>query len=910
MRDGRWHALSVAEAVRALVTDAHAGLASAAVRERRQRHGPNELVTATRVSPWVILGKQFQDFMVLVLLGAAAISFLLQEWMDGMAVTVIVLLNGLFGFVQEYRAERSLEALRDLTSPTARVVRDGEETSVLAAELVPGDIVLLFEGDRVPADGRLIEAQALAVDESVLTGESTPASKNPHALHDVAAATGDQTNMLFKGTPITRGRGRIVVTATGMQTEIGKIAGMMDAVQTQPTPLQRRLAQLGQWLVVGCIVIVAIVFTLGVIQGLPIYKMFLTAVSLAVAAIPEGLPAVVTISLALGVQQMLRRRAIVRRLPAVETLGCATVICSDKTGTLTRNEMTVARLWTPTADVSVSGSGYVVEGDFTVAGRKINPLQDADLSLALRIGAVCNHARLQRRGGKSQWKVLGDPTEAALLVLAAKAGSTAEKEREQIVAELPFDSYRKRMSVVVKTGSRLTVLAKGAPDLLLQRCNRIRIGGRVQQLTATDRQRILRTMDNMAHGALRVLALAYAEHSVGAMNSDRRPEPTSNNSERELIFVGLVGMNDPPRPVVKQALRVAASAGIQTIMVTGDHPHTAAAIARQLGIIEHDERVVTGAELDKWSDEQWRRHVGRVGVFARVSPNHKLRIVRVLREQGEVVAMTGDGVNDAPAIKEADIGIAMGRTGTDVTREAADMILGDDNYATIVAAVEEGRGIYDNIRKFMRYLLGCNVGEVLTMFMAALAGMPLPLLPMQILWMNLVTDGMPAIALGMDRPAPDCMQRSPRAPQESIFSGGLHIKILARGVIIATCALIAFVIELYMGGGSEERARTIAFTTLVVMQLVYVFQCRSERTDTRGHVAPLNVYLVGAVCVSLLMQLLVLYVVPLQEVFGVVPLAVKDWLLIGWISAWYTVLERMHRSLRQAIRRRLNTARV
>lgn len=910
MTDGQWHALSAEEVVRALRTDGQKGLTSAEVRRRRQRYGTNELATATRVSPWIILVKQFQDFMVFVLLGAAGISFLLQEWMDGLAITVIILLNALFGFVQEYRAERSLEALRDLTSPTAKVVRDAAESSIAASELVPGDIVLLFEGDRVPADGRLVEAKALAVDESVLTGESTPVSKRSDALIARNVAVGDKTNMLFKGTPITRGRGRLVITETGMQTEIGRIAGMIDSVQAQPTPLQRRLAQLGRGLVVACVAIVAVVFGLGVVQGLPVYKMFLTAVSLAVAAIPEGLPAVVTISLALGVQQMLRRRAIVRRLPAVETLGCATVICSDKTGTLTRNEMTVARLWTPTADVEVSGSGYVIEGDFKKDGRPFEPSKDGDLRLALRIGAVCNHARLQRKGSRSRWEVLGDPTEAALLVLAAKAGYDPEEERKRIVAEAPFDSYRKRMSVVVKEGHRLTILAKGAPDLLLQRCNKIRIGGEVRSLEAADRRRILSSLDSMARGALRVLALAYGQIPQGMTREVEQNGAFSDRWEKDLIFVGLVGMIDPPRAGVSKALRVAEEAGIRTIMVTGDHPRTAAAIARQLGMIGPGEKVVTGAELDEWDDASWRRNLARTAVFARVSPNHKLSIVQKLRQQGEVVAMTGDGVNDAPAIKEADIGIAMGITGTDVTREAADMVLGDDNYATIVAAVEEGRGIYDNIRKFMRYLLGCNVGEVLTMFVAALAGMPLPLLPMQILWMNLVTDGMPAIALGMDRPAPDCMQRPPRAPQESIFSGGLQMKILARGIIISACALVAFVIELYMGGGNEARARTLAFTTLVVMQLIYVFQVRSEPVGDGGRSGPLNVHLIVAVAVSLTLQLLVLYVPTLQSVFGTVALSIKDWLLIGWISTWYTILERLLRLVRKTIKTRLRAVRA
>lgn len=906
MASGRWHALSVAEVLNALAANGQTGLTSDVVRRRQSQYGPNILEQAAGVSPVALFLKQFQDFMVIVLLAAAGISALLGEWMDASAIAVIVVLNGILGFMQEYRAERSLEALRDLTAPAARVLRDGEEAVVPAADVVPGDIVLLFDGDRVPADGRLIDARALAVDESVLTGESTPASKRSTAVHAVDTAPGDRKNMLFKGTAIARGRATMVVTETGMATEIGRIAGMMRTTEQPPTPLQRRLAQLGRWLVLGCLGIVAAVFALGVLQGFPVYKMFLTAVSLAVAAIPEGLPAVVTISLALGVQQMLRKRAVVRRLPAVETLGCATVICSDKTGTLTRNEMTVTRLWTSSRDVTVTGGGYDTEGRFIVDGRPIDPRTDPELSRAVRIGAVCNNARLQPpKDHGDDWTVLGDPTEGALLVLAEKAGLRVGPEKGRIVGELPFDSYRKRMSVLVRTAGRVTVMSKGAPDMLLPRCAHVLRAGRVEPLSELERRRIGRIVDDMAKQALRVLALAYAERSDTAPSKDTT-DADDDVWERDLVFVGLVGMIDPPRPEVQSALQVAEEAGIRTVMVTGDHPHTAAAIATQLGMARRGDRVITGAMMDEWSDEELARELDRVSVFARVSPDHKLRIVRLLRGAGEVVAMTGDGVNDAPAVKEADIGIAMGRTGTDVTREASDMVLADDNYATIVAAVEEGRGIYDNIRRFIRYLLGCNVGEVLTMLCAAMAGLPLPLLPMQILWMNLVTDGLPAIALGLDRPAKDCMQRPPRAPGESIFHGGMHVKIAARGIIIAACALVVFAFSLFGAHTSESHARTLAFTTLVVLQLIYVFQCRTSGVFGRG--APPNYYLFAAVAASFVMQLCVLYVPPLQTVFGVVPLAAPDWLLIGWVCASYVLIDALVRQSRITWRRRFTSS--
>ncbi|MBO8141637.1 MAG: cation-translocating P-type ATPase [Firmicutes bacterium] len=902
MRASRWYAMSAADAVRAMGTDPLQGLAPDEARRRLLRHGPNLLAGGREVSLVALFVKQFQDLMVMVLMGAAVVSGLLGELWDAAAIAAIVLLNGALGFVQEYRAERSLAALKELTAPKARVLRAGNEEVIPAAELVPGDVMLLFDGDRVPADGRILDEHALEVDESPLTGESVPVAKDALAVHPAETGLGDRTNMVYMGTAVTRGRARCLVTATGMDTEIGRIAGMIQEAEPEPTPLQRRLNHLGRWLVTGCLVIVAVVFAAGVWRGFPVYRMFLTAVSLAVAAIPEGLPAVVTIALALGVQRMLRRNCIVRHLPAVETLGCATVICSDKTGTLTRNEMTVTRLWFPGREVEVTGEGYAPRGRFLEAGRPVDPRQDPDLSLALRIGAGCNHARVQQ--GPRGFTVLGDPTEAALLVAAAKAG-IAPGSPGPVVAELPFDSIRKRMSVLVRDRSGLMLLCKGAPDVVVPRCTRIRRAGRIESLRNDERLRILREADRMAGQALRVLALAYADRLPGPP-----PRELDDKWEEGLVFAGLVGMMDPPREEAREALRIAEGAGIRTIIVTGDHRATAAAVARQLGLIGRNDEVATGADLDRWSDEELSERLRRAHVFARVSPAHKLRIVRALRSQGHVVAMTGDGVNDAPAIREADIGVAMGRTGTDVTRDTADMILTDDNYATIVAAVEEGRGIYENIRRLIRYLLGCNAGEVLTMLAAALAAMPMPLLPLQILWTNLVTDGLPAISFGLIRPDPGTMKRRPRSPREGLFSQGLGLQIAFRGVLIAACTLAVFAIALFHLDAGEDRARTLAFTTLVAAQLVYAFQCQADSRSPWRVGVRRNPHLTAAVALSLAMQLVVLYWPPLQRVFGTVPPSSRDWLLVAFFSGWYVVLEWVLVAAWQAIVRRLAALRV
>jgi len=893
VEEPHWHHLSVAETLQRAGTHPETGLSEEEARRRLARHGPNRLPEQEGLSPLSLFIKQFTDLMVLVLLGAALVSALLGELLDAAAIFVIVLLNGVLGFLQEYRAEQSLAALKRLAAPTARVLRDGLERVVPAAELVPGDVVLLADGDRVPADGRLIAAHALAVDESLLTGESAPVMKDARAVLPTDTALADRNNMVFMGTAVARGHGVCVVTGTGMQTQIGQIAGMIQEAEPQATPLQQRLEQLGKVLVLASLAVVAIVFAAGVLRGFPVYRMFLTAVSLAVAAIPEGLPAVVTIALAVGVQRMLRRRAIIRRLPAVETLGCATVICSDKTGTLTRNEMTVTRLWLGGREIEVTGTGYVPKGEFLSEGERIDPSRDADLRLALRIAATCNHARLQRTPDGGGWQALGDPTEAALVVAAAKAGIAPARG---IVGEIPFDAERKRMSVLLQESGQLVLMTKGAPDVLLPRCDRWRRDGRVEPLRAEDRRKILAAMEQMARQALRVLAVAYAERPAGPV-----PRQLDDSWEQQLVFAGLIGMIDPPRPEVRAALKKAREAGIRTIVITGDHRDTALAIARDLGVVRDASEVATGAEIDAWSPAQLDEAVRRVHVFARVAPEHKLRIVQTLRRQGEVVAMTGDGVNDAPALKEADIGVAMGITGTDVTRDAADMVLADDNYATIVAAIEEGRGIYDNIRRFIRYLLGCNVGEVITMFAAALAALPLPLTPLMILWVNLVTDGLPAIALGLTKPDDDIMRRPPRSPKEGVFSRGLHWKILGRGLLIAVGTLAVFVLPL-RGSGDEVQARTLAFTALVVAQLVYAFQCQSEHHSVFEVGFLRNPNLVAAVATSLGMHVAVLYVPLLQQVFGVMPLDARGWLLVLGFSAWFLGVEALLRVAGRALR--------
>lgn len=895
MEECNWHALEKESVIQALKTNQLEGLSSREAENRLTAVGYNELVEKMKTPLWKMLVAQFQDFMVLVLLGATLVSAFLGEYSDAVTIMAIVITNAVLGFVQEFKAEKSLAALKQLTAPTSRVMRGGLEQKIPSRELVPGDIVIIEAGDRLPADGRLIETVNLEIEEAALTGESVPVRKLSDKIYAADTGLGDQKNMVFVGTSVTRGRGVVVITATGMATEMGRIAGMIQDVEEEDTPLQRRLDQLGKYLVWGCLGVCGVVVLTGVLRGESLFLMAMSGISLAVAAIPEGLPAIVTVALALGVQRMIKRNAIVRKLPAVETLGCTTVICSDKTGTLTQNEMTVRKLFTSSGSVCLSGRGYDPRGQFLRGEAEFDPRREKAVQWTLLIGTLCNNSKLAQNGASvaglwrkvtgretPQWTVHGDPTEGALAVAGAKANLWRDQlEKEQVrIAENPFESDRKCMSVVYKNqaGSK-TAYIKGAPDTILDLCSYLFVDGKEIPMTQMWRDKILAANDEMASEALRVLGMAYKRMA------DNRSDFSPEEVERGLTFVGLAGMIDPPREEVKQAIEVCKNAGIKTVMITGDHKNTALAIARELNMAGEEGKALSGAELEKLDDAELGKIADTIAVYARVSPTHKLRIVRALKRAGHIVAMTGDGVNDAPAIKEADIGIAMGKTGTEVTKEASAMVLADDNFATIVAAVEEGRGIYDNIRKFIRYLLACNIGEVLTMFIAALAGLPIPILPIQILWVNLVTDGLPAMALGVEPVDRDIMYRTPRHPQESVFSRGLKKKIIWRGVQIGLSTVAVFVAALYIKG-NLELARTMAFTTLVVSQLIYVFDCKSEIRSIYDTNLMNNMYLVAAVCCSLLMQLTVIYVPFFQTCFNTVPLHLADWGIVLLVSGW------------------------
>lgn len=931
---GQWHQLSREAVLDKLKSDAEKGLDAKEVKARRQHFGPNCLADAAKISAWTIFANQFKDFMMLVLIVATIVSGFLHEWADAITIMIVIVVNAFMGFIQEFRAEKTMEALKELTAPVAKIIRNGLEIKSPAVALVPGDLVLLEAGDKVPADLRLLATINLGVEESALTGESVPVRKQAcKTLNQANASLGDISNMVYMGTVVTRGRARGVVVATGMATEMGQIAGMLQETTDEQTPLQQRLAQLGKVLISFCLAICTLVVILGIMRGEPAYQMFMAGVSLAVASIPEGLPVIVTLALAVGVQRMVKRKAIIRRLQAVETLGCATVICSDKTGTLTQNKMTVRRLVMTGTEVAVSGEGYQPEGKFVFKEGS----EKKEFQLLLKTAALCNNAVLaqdeETTGGRwrkfssqtKAWAINGDPTEGALLVMAAKAGVWRKQlERDQQrVAELPFDSERKRMTVVYSDRQgRKTAYAKGAPDVVLELCTHCYQNGRLLPLTNIVRQNILKQNALMANEALRVLALAVRQlpdnrrgdtpgthqasmQTIPLKSGECRECPhqfTEEILERNLVFVGLTGIIDPPRPEVFQSIQVCKQAGIKTVMITGDHQLTAQAIGTELGLLGSDSPVLTGVQLDAMDDQTLRRATERTAVYARVSPKHKLRIVRALKDNGHVVAMTGDGVNDAPAVKEADIGIAMGKTGTDVTKEASAIVLVDDNFQSIVAAVEEGRGIYDNIRKFIRYLLSCNMGEVLVMFLAVLVGWPLPLVAIQILWMNLVTDGLPAMALGVDPADREIMKRPPRRSRENIFAHGLALGILVNGTVIALGTLTAFWIGL--GWGDEALARTMSFNTLVFFQLFYVFVFRSEHHSVWDIGLFSNRYLLAAVSVSAMLQLMVVYVPFFQPVFKTVPLAAHHWVVVLAISFTPPLLITITRYLKRRVKQR------
>jgi len=867
-----WH-LDPEATARELKTDLNWGLRHEDVGVRAADFGPNQLQEQKGRGPVKIFLEQFGAFIIWVLIGAAVVSGFLKEWVDALAIVAIVILNAILGFIQEYRAEKSLQALRKLAAPTTRVILAGQREVVPSAELVPGDIVELEAGDHIPADGRVVwHSPNFAVQEASLTGESTPILKTFAALTAGEIPLADRTNMVYMGTPVVAGKARAVIAETGMRTELGRIAGLIQAIEHEATPLQRRLEQFGKWIVYLAFALVALVFLMGLVRGGKALDMFLTAVTLAVAAIPEGLPAVVTIALALGVQRMVRRHVILRKLPAVETLGCATVICSDKTGTLTKNEMTVRTVVTPAATYRVTGAGYEPKGEFHLDEAPISPADRPDLIACLRVGVLCNGAELVEAEGR--YKIVGDPTEGSMLTCAAKAGldKTALAGAEPLVEEIPFDSERKRMTIVRHdpAAGRYVAYVKGAPDILLDRCCHTLDGGRVRPMRKEDYARVTKSIDALSAQALRVLAVAFREFG-------RKPERFDPESiETDLVFVGLLAMIDPPREEVKEAIAKCRASGIATVMITGDHKNTAVAIARELGFHGEDSLALTGEELDRLSDEDFAKEVVRTTVYARVSPEHKLRAVRAWRQRGEVVAMTGDGVNDAPAVKEADIGVAMGITGTDVTKEVSDMIITDDNFASIVAAVEEGRGIYDNIKKFIHYLLSCNTGEILVMFVASLLGWPLPLLPIQILWVNLVTDGLPALALGMDPVEKGIMNRPPRQTSEALITPARALLILAQGAFIGLCSLLAFAFVLYVEKEGLARARTAALIALACSQLYHSLNCRSQRTSLFKLGLFTNVKLLAAAVLSLVLQLTIIYWPFTQRVFQVEPLRLFD----------------------------------
>lgn len=900
-----WYLMDGEEILAVLGSSEAKGLSSREAERRLAELGPNELQQAKRISPVLLFIAQFKDFIVLVLILAALISGMLGEYADAITILAIIAINAILGFIQEFRAEKSLEALKKLTAPEAKIVRDGKNMTIGAQELVPGDVLYLETGDRIPADARLLHIVNLEVDESTLTGESHPVKKTSTPLAGENIGLGDRTNMVFLGSVVTTGRARGVVTATGMNTEMGQIAGMIQEAAEEETPLQKRLTQLGKLMVVFCLAICVVVVLTGIWRGEAPFQMFLAGVSLAVAAIPEGLPAIVTVALAIGVQKMIKRNAIIRKLPAVETLGCATVICADKTGTLTQNEMTARQVYCDGKTIHVAGHGYEPKGKLEIQGAGCAPETSQSLQLLFKCCALCNNSSLKRNDQllpgllrnknkntrrnprPASWEISGDPTEGALLVLAAKAGTWREQveKSEQRIGEIPFDSDRKRMAVIYtgEDGKRI-LYVKGAPDIILNLCDSMLSGNKKDELTECLKQEILEQNNAMAGQALRVLGFAYRELP--------REQQLSNPEalERQLVFLGLAGMIDPPRPSAIRAIQVCKQAGIKAVMITGDHQITARAVAEELGLISKPAQVVTGTQIDSMTEEELLQQVKNTAVYARVSPKHKLRIVKALKQSGEVVAMTGDGVNDAPAVKEADIGVAMGKTGTDVTKEASAMVLADDNFATIVAAVEEGRAIHDNIRKFIRYLLSCNVGEVLTMFLAALLALPLPLLPIQILWVNLVTDGLPAMALGVDNADSDIMYRKPRHPKESVFSHGLWRKIGSRGLQIGLGTLAVFMLANSLSDGNLALARTMAFATLVFSQLFHVFDCKSERHPVFQVGFFSNPYLVAAVCCSISMELAVIYLPVLQPVFKTVALNELHWCIILLAAGWRTIV--------------------
>lgn len=925
-----WHTLDAQKTLLELGSNPETGLTSQQVTERLQQYGSNELEEAAGRSSWEILVDQFKNIMLLMLIAVALISGILDlieiqqgktdgfPFKDTIAILLIVILNGVLGYLQESRAEKALAALKSLSSPKVRVIRNGKTLEVDGKELVPGDIMLLEAGVQVSADARLIEESNLQIREAALTGEAQPANKQVDIDLDEETSLGDRINLVYQGTEVIQGRGTAVVTGTGMRTELGKIAAMLQGVESEPTPLQQRMTQLGNVLVSGSLILVAIVIVAGMIKSYfdtgefswkVLQELVEVSLSMAVAVVPEGLPAVITVTLALGTQRMVRRNALIRKLPAVETLGSVTTICSDKTGTLTQNKMVVQQVATVEDTFRVTGEGYTPQGEFQLGSQLAPPEQHPALQTLLLGCVLCNDALLQHddsptedgkdRLATNQWAILGDPTEGALLSLAGKGGLEKDALSRQLkrVQEIPFSSERKRMSVICQGNtqnvdqtaqeSAFLMFSKGSPELILERCTTAQHRNSTEPLTQQERDQVLEQNNQMAGAGLRVLGFAYKPLEA------RPSKDSEDTAEQDLIWLGLVGMLDAPRPEVREAVARCRNAGIRAIMITGDHQLTAQAIAQDLGIASAGDRVLSGQQIQRLSQKELEQEVDHVSIYARVSPEHKLRIVQALQTRGKFTAMTGDGVNDAPALKQADIGIAMGITGTDVSKEASDMVLLDDNFATIVAATEEGRTVYNNIRRFIKYILGSNIGEVLTIAAAPILGLSsVPLTPLQILWMNLVTDGLPALALAVEPAEPDVMKRPPFSPRESIFARGMGSYMIRIGIVFAiiTIALMAWAYQRttdpnYDGAGGPDTWKTMVFTTLCIAQMGHALAVRSNTKLTIELNPFSNPYLLWAVGVTTALQLALIYVPFLRAFFGTHFLSGQELLICLGFSA-------------------------
>jgi len=891
-----WHTLAAEDVLDELRTLEATGLSESQVEARREQFGPNQLTEAPPTTLWQMLWQQFNNFVVMLLIVAAILSALLGDYIEAGAIMAIVILNALLGIVQERRAEQALAALHKLAAPEAHVIRDGSLQVIPARELVPGDLVTLEAGNYIPADVRLLEAVNLRIEEAALTGESIPVQKDAAIRLSSDIPLGDRKNTAFMGTLVNYGRGKGVVVSTGMSTQIGLIAGMLQSVELEPTPLQKRLDQLGKTLGWAAIVVCGLVFLVGWLRGSNPLDMFIIAVSLAIAAVPEGLPAVVTISLALGMREMIQRNALIRRLSSVETLGSATVICSDKTGTLTQNEMTATLMWVDGQFIEISGSGYTPAGAFLHNQEQVR-IQDFPAALTnLWIAALNNNAGLEVSGSSQDgktYRMIGDPTEGALVVAAAKAGASSNELSGSYprIQEIPFDSTRKRMVTINRIRDpqpedisplydsqqkeRFAITVKGAPDIVLKYCTRYqRMDDHTAPLDEMQRMRILAANDLMTQDALRVLAMAYR------ITPDKPDIEEPESFEKDLVFAGLIGMIDPPRPEVAPALEKGYQAGIRTVMITGDYPKTARAVAESIGLLRTGQQVLTGPQMNAMDAAALQREVSRTGVFARVSPEHKMRIVEALRANGQVVAMTGDGVNDAPSIKLADIGVAMGITGTDVAKESADMVLTDDNYASIVDAVEQGRVIYSNIRKFVYYLLSCNLAEIAVIFLGTLITGTSPLTALQLLWLNLITDGAPALALATEKGDPDIMSQKPRPPKEPIINRFMRIGISIQTLAITLITLGAYLMGLRLYPDQAIIATTMAFVTLSISELLRAFTARSERYPLLKIGVFNNKFMNLAVLSSFILILSVVYMPFLQPVFKTYPLGWPQWQLI------------------------------